>query len=60
MTKNTTHNIPTLPGNLQNCLECFKNQILRMEFTTERSYLVDAIDYVLEETTKEEGTASNE
>ena len=58
MTKNTIPT-PSLPKNLQSCLECFKNQILRAGFTPNRSYLVDAIDYVLEETPKEGGTAGN-
>lgn len=39
---------PHLPQNLETCLECFKNQILRMGFTEDRSFVVDSIDYILE------------
>lgn len=38
-----------LPKKLYNCLECYKEQIVESEFTPELSYLVDAIDLILEE-----------
>ncbi|GAB60907.1 hypothetical protein KSU1_B0050 [Candidatus Jettenia caeni] len=44
-----------LPLRLKECLLCFKDKILRAGFTEERSFVVDAIDYIIETTDKHKG-----